>query len=101
MSAERQRRYRARIGANAQKKAEFLMKHRVWKKKDVTTAQCESAYAVPHNEARHIETKEPESLVKIPCMLPLCHPFTAVVAGPTGCGKTAWSCVLSTMCDRR
>jgi len=23
-------------------------------------------------------------------MIPLCHPFTAVVAGPTGCGKTAW-----------
>ena len=24
-------------------------------------------------------------------------PYTAVVAGPTGCGKTAWSCDLSTM----
>jgi len=23
-------------------------------------------------------------------MLPLCHPFTAIVSGPTGCGKTAW-----------
>ena len=23
-------------------------------------------------------------------MLPLCNPFTAVVAGPTGCRKTAW-----------
>jgi len=45
---------------------------------------------VPHNEARHIERKEPEWLVKSPCMLPLCHPFTAVVAGPTGCGKSAW-----------
>ena len=28
--------------------------------------------------------------MKSPCMLPLCDPFTAVVAGPTGCGKTAW-----------
>jgi len=60
MSAERQTRYTARIGADAQKRVEFLMKHRVWRKKDVTTAQCESAYAVPHNEARRIETKEPE-----------------------------------------
>jgi len=24
------------------------------------------------------------------CMLPLCHSFTAIVSGPTGCGKTAW-----------
>jgi len=23
-------------------------------------------------------------------MLPLCHPFTAIVSGPTGSGKTAW-----------
>jgi len=74
--------------------AEFLMKHRMWRKKDVTTVQCEWSYAVPHNEARHIKTKEPEWLVKSPCMLPLCHPFTAAVAGPTGCGKTAWVLLL-------
>jgi len=24
------------------------------------------------------------------CMLPLCHPFTAIVSGPRGCSKTAW-----------
>ena len=33
---------------------------------------------------------EQKSLVNRPCMLPLCQPFTVVVAGPTGCGKTAW-----------
>jgi len=55
----------------------------------VTTVQCEPTYMTPHNEPRHIEMKESE-LVKSPCMLPLCHPFTAVLAGPTGCGKTAW-----------
>jgi len=50
MSAERQRRYRARIGADAQKRAEFIMKHRLWKKKGVTTVQCEPTYVMPHNE---------------------------------------------------
>ena len=29
-------------------------------------------------------------VVGMRCMLPLCHPFTAIVSGPTGCGKTAW-----------
>ena len=24
------------------------------------------------------------------CVMPLCHPFTAAVCGPTGRGKTAW-----------
>jgi len=65
------------------------MKHWMWRKKDVTTVQCESAYVLPHIEAGHRETKELEWLVKSPCMLPLCHPFTAVVAGPTGCGNSA------------
>jgi len=66
------------------------MKHWMWRKKDVTTVQCESAYVLPHIEAGHIERKELEWLVKSLCMLPLCHPFTAVVAGPTGCGNCAW-----------
>ena len=32
--------------------------------------------------------KESEWLIKSPCMLPLCHPFTTVIAGPDGFGKT-------------
>ena len=31
-----------------------------------------------------------EGDVGMRCMLPLYHPFTAIVSGPTGCGKTAW-----------
>jgi len=31
-----------------------------------------------------------EGVVGMRCMLPLYHPFTAIVPGPTGCGKTAW-----------
>jgi len=29
-------------------------------------------------------------IIMMSCMLPLYHPFTAVVAGPTSCRKTAW-----------
>jgi len=50
----------------------------------------EPTYVRPHNEPRHIEMKESDLLVKSSWMLLLRHPFTAVVAGPTGCGKTAW-----------
>jgi len=45
---------------------------------------------ITQHERRDVEMKEPEWLVDMPCMLPLCHPFTVVVAGPTCCGKTAW-----------
>jgi len=31
-----------------------------------------------------------EGVVGMRCMLPLCHPFTAIVSGPRGCSKTAW-----------
>jgi len=48
------------------------------------------SYVITQHEPWHVEMKEPKSLVNSPCMLPLYHPFTAVVAGPTGCGKTAW-----------
>jgi len=60
MSAERQWRYRSHIAADAQKRAEFLKKHRLWRKKDVTTVQCEPTYMTKHNEPRHIEMKESE-----------------------------------------
>ena len=36
------------------------------------------------------ETGHEEMCALMRCMLPLCHPFTAIVSGPTGCGKTAW-----------
>ena len=45
---------------------------------------------ISQDETTYVERKEPEWLVKSTCMLPLCNPFPAVVAGPTGCGKTAW-----------
>ena len=32
-----------------------------------------------------------QGVVGMRCMFPLCHPFTAIVSGPTGCGKTAWA----------
>ena len=90
-SVERQRRYIARIAADPQKRVEFLMKDRQRKKKEVTTAQNEMSDVIRQHEPWHVEMKEPKWLVNSPCMLPLCHPFTAVVAGPTGCGKTAWT----------
>jgi len=90
-SVERQRRYIARIAADPQKRAEFLMKDRQRKQKQVTTVQNVTKHHVITQHGRtDVEMKEPERLVDMPCMLPLCHPFTAVVAGPTGCGKTAW-----------
>jgi len=36
------------------------------------------------------ETGHEEMCALMRCMLPLCHPFTAIVSGLTGCGKTAW-----------
>ena len=53
-------------------------------------AQNEMSDVIRQHEPWHVEMKEPKWLVNSPCMLPLCDPFTAVVAGPTGCGKTAW-----------
>ena len=90
-AVERQRRYIARIAADPQKRAEFLMKDRERKKKKVAWAQNEMSHVIRHHEPWYAKMKEPKSLVNRPCMLPLCHPFTAVVAGPTGCGKTAWT----------
>jgi len=90
-NVESQRRYIARIAADPKKIAEFLMKHRQRKKKQVTTVQNETKHNVTtRHERRDVGMKEPEWLVDMPCMLPLCHPFTAVVAGFTACGKTAW-----------
>ena len=87
MNAARQRRYIARINADPHKRAEYLMKHRQWRKKKeygsyeklLNTTQDEKC-----NEGHE------EMCNGMRCMLPLCHPFTAIVSGPTGCGKTAW-----------
>ena len=56
-------------------------------KKAVVTTQSDMRRVISQDETTYAERKEPEWLVKSQCMLPLCHPFTAVVAGPTGCGK--------------
>jgi len=65
------------------------MKDRQRKKTEVTTAQNEMSHVMRQHEPWHVEMKEPKSLVSGPCMLPLYRPFTAVVAGHSGCGKTA------------
>jgi len=36
------------------------------------------------------ETGHEEMCAGMRCMLPSCHPFSVIVSGPTGCGKTAW-----------
>ena len=87
---ERQRRYIAHIPADPQKRDEFLMKDRERKTQKVARAHNEKSHVIRHHEPSYAKMKELQSLVNTPCMMPLCHPFTAVVAGPTGCGKTAW-----------
>ena len=56
-------------------------------------------YETLQKTVQHVRReREPFAMVKghkemcggMRCMLPLCHPFTAIVSGPTGCGKTAW-----------
>jgi len=58
------------------------MKDQQRKKKQLTTVQNETKHRViSQHERRAVGMKEPERLVDMPCMLPLCHTFTAVVAG--------------------
>jgi len=93
MSATRQRRYVSRLNADPHKRAEYLIKHRQWRKKKedgsyeklVRTTQHEASLGTVKRETGHEEI-----CVGMGCILPLCHPFTAIVSGPTGCGKTAW-----------
>jgi len=47
------------------------------------------------------ETGHEEMCAGMRCMLPLCHPFTAIVSGPTGCGKLHGYCDLLTTFERR
>jgi len=78
-SVERQRRYIARTAADSQKRAEFLMKYPQRKKKQVTTVQNETKHhVITQHERRDVEMKEPEWLADMPCILPLCHPFTVL-----------------------
>jgi len=72
-SIERQRRNIARIVADPQKRAEFLIKDRQRKKKQVTTVQNETKHnVITQHERSDVEMKEPEWLDDMPCMLPLC-----------------------------
>ena len=75
-NAEKRRRFRARLLADPCKMAEYKTKRRQWRKKKEDVRR----------------EREPFAMVKghVRCMLPLCHPFTAIISGPTGCGKTAW-----------
>jgi len=87
MSAARQRRYMVRLNADPHKRAEYLMKHRQWGKKK----EDEKLLKTTQHEASLGTVKGHEEMCdEMRCMLPLCHPFTAIVSGPTGCGKTAW-----------
>ena len=90
-NAEKQRRFRARLLADPYKTAEYKTKRRQWREKK------EDGRHVP--VVQHVRReREPFAMVKrheemcvgMRCMLALCHPFTAIVSGPTGCGKTAW-----------
>jgi len=58
-----------------------------------------TSYETLQKTVQHVtREREPFAMVKgheemcagMRCMLPLCHLFTAIVSGPTGCGKTAW-----------
>ena len=58
MNAERQRRYRARLNANPQKRDEYLMKQRLRRKQKEVATTCETRYAIKQHETRHAEMKE-------------------------------------------
>ena len=105
MKGERQRRYIDRLNADPMKRAEYLMKDRMRKKKNKDLwSQHGSGYAKSLPETKgHCETTQQETRCgeithakqlkqsyDMCCVMPLCHPFTAVVSGPTACGKTAW-----------
>ena len=103
-NAEKQRRFRARLLADPNKRAKYKMKRRQWRKKKedgrhVPVVQHVTNYETLQKTVQHVRReREPFAMVKgheemccgMSCMLPLCHPFTAIVSGPTGCGKTAW-----------
>ena len=55
MNAERQRRYRARLNDDPQKRAEYLMKQRLRKKKDVVMTQSEMKRVISQDETRYVE----------------------------------------------
>ena len=116
MSAARQRCYMARVNA------EYLMRRRHWRKKEederyvtmgtncekllrmVQHKKCsEASLGMVKRKTGHKEmgVEKLNGVVGMRCMLPLCHPFTAIASGPTGCGKTAWVLRLLTTFGRR
>ena len=66
-AVERQKRYIARkpIAADPQKRAEFLMKDRERKKKEVSWAQNEMSHVIRHHEPWYAKMKETYVLVFI------------------------------------
>jgi len=87
MSAARQRRYLAQLNVDPHKRAEYLMKDRQWGKKK----EDEKILRTTQHETSLGTVKGHEEMFdEMRCMLPLCHLFTAIVAGPTGCGKSEW-----------
>ena len=105
-NAEKQKRFRARLLADPHKTSEYVMKRRPWRKKKedgrhVPMVQHRTNYETLQKTVHVRREREPFAVVKgekgheemcagMRCMLPLCHTFTAIVSGPTGCGKTAW-----------
>ena len=73
-NAEKQKRYRDRLTADAMKRREYLIKERLRKHK--------------HKHINRASTQPIPSFSVDMCKLQ--HPFTSVVAGPTGCGKSVW-----------
>ena len=101
-NAEKQKRFRARLLADPHKTSEYVMKRRQWRKKKEDGRHVPVVQHVTETLQKTLQhvrrEREPFAMVKrheemcggMRCMLPLCHPFTAIVSGPTGCGKTAW-----------
>ena len=103
-NAEKQRRFRARLHADPNKRAEYKMKRRQWRKKKEDGRHVPVVQHVTETLQKTLQhvrrEREPFAMVKrheemcggMRCMLPLalCHPFTGIVSGPAGCGKTAW-----------
>jgi len=74
-NAEKQKSYGDKLTADANKGREYLRKERLRKLKH---KQINMACIQPN----------PSFSVEMLCKLQ--HPFTSVVAGPTGCGKSVW-----------
>jgi len=86
MSAARQRHYIARINADPHKRAEYLIKHRQWRKKKedgsyeklLKTTQYEKCNEASLGTVKRKTGQEEmcdEGVLGMRCMLPLYHPL--------------------------